>query len=110
MKTCPTPGISLGSLRRPQEATTRFIQPLNVSYMPVQNSLPGLLEAILEKYCVKCPTVIKDEVGFYILKWKDLKDLYRGMYLCELFSVTGGRWGSELIMHLCNIKFHRSTY
>lgn len=57
-----------------------------MSYILVQNSFLGLSEVILEKHCVKCSAVIKNEVGLYVLKGKDLKDLSRGMYLCGLFS------------------------
>lgn len=57
-----------------------------MSYILVQNSFLDLSEVILEKHCVKCSAVIKNEVGLYVLKGKDLKDLSRGMYLCGLFS------------------------
>lgn len=56
------------------------------------------------------PAVIKNEDELCILKEKDLKDLSRGMYLCGLFSGVGKCWGSQLVIHLCNVKFlHRST-
>ena len=55
-------------------------------FIPLQNS-PAV---ILGKHCVKYLAVIKKNgVGLYVLKWKDLRDLSRGIYLCRLFSSTG---------------------
>lgn len=42
---------------------------------------------------MKHPEVIKNEFGLYELKWKDLKDLSRRMYLCGLLQTLGSEGG-----------------